>query len=60
MAASKTEGKRGSLIVAQCSERFTALTQISWGKQRLVRAKTAELPYTKAKLEGRRANLSSL
>ena len=60
MAASKIEVKGVSLTVAQCSECFTAVTQISRGKQRLVRAKTAELPDTKAKSEDRRVNLSSL
>ena len=60
MAASKIEVKGAFLIVAQCPECFTAVTQISRGKQRLVRAKTAELPDTKAKSEGRRVNLSSL
>lgn len=60
MEACETEAKRAPLMAAQLSERFTVLTHASGGAQRLVRAKTAELPDTKAKLEGRRANLSSL
>ena len=60
MEACETEVKRAPLIAAQLSERFPVLTQASGGAQRLVRAKAAELPDTKAKLEGRRANLSPL
>lgn len=60
MEASKTEAERAPLIAAQFSERFTAVTQTSRSTQRLVRAKTAESPDTKAKPEDHLVNLSSL